>query len=180
MNLADNVSAGCNAYQISIPVAHVPVDSIIAAPLIGTVQITASSAQGQPNTGGWSSVSTKDQYVKQAAIAAIVQEHNKTGHNISLLSINSAQQQVVSGENYQLSMTVMDNGIKENVTATIWSQPWLHKETLTSWQETPAKQPQLAQTIQAMASFGTAPALTAMSPGQTVISASTLLATSNH
>ncbi|KUY85244.1 hypothetical protein WS50_27175 [Burkholderia territorii] len=145
-----------------------------------TVGYMATPTMPTPTAGGWSSISKNDQYVKEAAAAAIAQESDKAGHTIKLLAINAAKGQVVAGESYKLSMTVLDNGVKENVTVTVWSQPWLHKETLTSWQETPVEHAQLSQAIHAMASFGAAPAVTMTSPVHPTTSAPVLLATSHH
>ena len=67
--------------------------------------------------------------------AQVILKEQKTAVKLSLISIISAEEQVVSGMNYHLKLKVKLNGKLKKAEATVWWQAW-NKEApykLTSW-----------------------------------------------
>jgi len=65
----------------------------------------------------------------------VIQKEQKTATKLSLVSIISAEEQVVSGMNYHLALKVKLNGKLKKAEATVWWQAW-NKEApykLTAW-----------------------------------------------
>lgn len=82
----------------------------------------STSSAGVP--GGWSKASTTDENVRKAAQVAVDVAAKSSGKPISLVSIDSAEQQVVAGMNYSLKLTVKVAGKKRTADATVWWQSW--------------------------------------------------------
>lgn len=70
--------------------------------------------------GGFESVSKTDPQVRAAAKFAVAAECKRTKRNITLVSIDSAAQQVVAGMNYKVCMQVRDGRHVRNATAVVW------------------------------------------------------------
>ena len=92
--------------------------------------------------GGWASAAVAKQEVVAAANFAITAEQAELRKNketpeakLSLVSIISAEEQVVAGMNYHLKLKVKLNGKVKKAEATVWWQAW-NKEApykLTEW-----------------------------------------------
>ncbi|MDK9718361.1 MAG: cystatin domain-containing protein [Trichlorobacter sp.] len=97
---------------------------------------------GEQISGGKSSAAvTKPEVIAAADFAVSEQakvlqkKQEPAAIKLSLVSIISAEEQVVSGMNYHLKLKVKLNGKVKRAEATVWWQPW-NKETpyrLTSW-----------------------------------------------
>jgi hypothetical protein len=96
----------------------------------------------KPMPGGSSKVSVTDKGVTAAAVFAI-RAQSKTIQNpkaqqqatLELVKIIGAEQQVVAGMNYRLTLSVKENGSLKTVEAVVWWQPWRKPKAyqLTSW-----------------------------------------------
>ena len=83
---------------------------------------------------------TKPEVVAAAHFAVaeqtkVIQKEQKTATKLSLVTIISAEEQVVSGMNYHLTLKVKLDGKLKKAEATVWWQAW-NKEApyrLTSW-----------------------------------------------
>lgn len=92
--------------------------------------------------GGWSKASVKDPAVVAAAtfaVAALQAEGEQGGEKakLALAEIVAAEQQVVAGMNYRLTLRVKVGDDVRRAEATVWSRPWLENEKernqLTAW-----------------------------------------------
>ncbi|MBV9242714.1 MAG: hypothetical protein JO314_11970 [Acidobacteria bacterium] len=103
--------------------------------LIGAMAAYAS-AQGDQIVGGYGDANVKDKDVRHAAAVAIRQHSRRAHHAVTLVKINKAEQQVVSGMNYRLCMSVRRGrrGRVHTVTAVVY-QPIRKPMRLTNWQE---------------------------------------------
>lgn len=106
------------------------------------VALLSSAVAGAAVPGGWSKVSVKDPGVVAAAtfaVAARQAESEKAGakEKIAIQEIVAAQQQVVAGMNYRLTLRVKVGDDVRKADATVWSRPWLEDEKernqLTEW-----------------------------------------------
>lgn len=91
--------------------------------------------------GGFTAVPVNQSEVTQAAAFAVEAEWQAlkaAGQPapLELLSILSAEQQVVAGVNYRLSLKVKRNGQEQVADAVVWWQAWRQPEPyrLTSWE----------------------------------------------
>lgn len=108
--------------------------------LVVLVSLAAVPALAQV-PGGWSKVSVKDPGVVAAArfaIEARLAEARKEGAagKLALVDILSAEQQVVAGMNYRITMTVKAGDDARKAEATVWARAWLEKDEryqLTAW-----------------------------------------------
>jgi len=99
-----------------------------------------SYAEVQISGGNSPAAVTKPEVVAAANFAVTeqakaIQKELKTATKLSLVSIVSAEEQVVSGMNYHLTLKVKLNGKVKKAEATVWWQAW-NKEApykLTSW-----------------------------------------------
>lgn len=108
------------------------------ASLIAIPAIVAGAAV----SGGWSNASVKDPAVVAAATFAVTArqaEGEKAGgkEKIALEEIVAAEQQVVAGMNYRLTLRVKVGDDVRRAVAKVWSRPWLEDEAernqLTEW-----------------------------------------------
>ena len=80
--------------------------------------------------GGWvSAAATKPEVVAAANFAVaeqakVIQKEQKTVAKLSLVAIISAEEQVVSGMNYHLTLKAKLNGKRKKAEATVWWQAW--------------------------------------------------------
>lgn len=86
--------------------------------------------------GGFAGASVKDAGVIRAAKFAVnAQVKAAPGKTLLLEKIVAAQQQVVAGLNYRLTLRVKENGTSRTAEATVWWQSWNTAEPyrLISW-----------------------------------------------
>lgn len=92
-------------------------------------------------SGGWTLAAvTKPEVVAAANFAVaeqakLIQKELKKAIKLSLITIMSAEEQVVSGMNYHLTLKVKLNGKRKKAEATVWWQAW-NKDApykLTAW-----------------------------------------------
>ena len=107
---------------------------------------TVGLGQGRPIVGGYKKVATDDAGVVAAAEFAVsAQKEKQGGDPLSLVSIESAERQVVQGTNYKLCLKVKaadetDAGVEaQDVKVVVWqklTKPGAEKAyQLTSWEE---------------------------------------------
>jgi len=89
----------------------------------------------QPVAGGFSTASVSDEEVKTAAAFAVAAQTDIAKTAITLVSITSAEAQVVAGMNYRLTLEVLIDGKKQTAEALVWWQSWRQPEPyqLSSW-----------------------------------------------
>lgn len=94
-------------------------------------------------TGGYEPVKVSKEEVKKAATFAVeaqlkVLKKNKEegAESLELVEIVEAEQQVVAGINYKLTLKVKINGKERKVEAVVWWQAWRKPDPyqLTSWE----------------------------------------------
>lgn len=105
--------------------------SVLAAALFLAVGSARTTAQVP---GGYSPAPVNDPDVQAAAKFAISARDAK----LKLLGIEKAQQQVVAGQNFRLTLKVEDHGANRLVEAVVWRK-LDGKHELTSWQGQPVK-----------------------------------------
>lgn len=107
-------------------------------PLVALPALVAAAAV----PGGWSKASVKDPAVVAAAtfaVSARQAQDEKGGETaqLALEEIVAAEQQVVAGMNYRLTLRVKGGDDVRRAEATVWSRPWLEDEQernqLTAW-----------------------------------------------
>lgn len=110
----------------------------VIAPVIVIPGVVAAAA----GPGGWSKASVQDPGVVAAArfaVAARQAENAKGGETapLALEEIVAAEQQVVAGMNYRVTLRVKVGDDVRKAEATVWSRPWLDDEKernqLTAW-----------------------------------------------
>lgn len=113
----------------------------ILAVVLCTALFNDRCLAGEQIAGGKSPTAvTKPEVVAAANFAVteqakVIQKEQKTATKLSLVSIISAEEQVVSGMNYHLTLKVKLNGKVKKAEATVWWQAW-NKEApykLTAW-----------------------------------------------
>lgn len=114
----------------------------LACILISLCTLLAGCA-AEPMAGGYRKVPVTDKGVIAAAefaikaqSKAINNEPNARHHaSLELLKILGAEEQVVAGTNYRLTLRVNENDQQKTVTAIVWWQPWRRPNPyeLTSW-----------------------------------------------
>lgn len=87
-------------------------------------ETSTASTSSDAVPGGWSKASTTDEHVRKAAQVAVDVAARSSGKPITLVSIDSAEQQVVAGMNYSLKLTVRVAGKNRSADATVWWQAW--------------------------------------------------------
>lgn len=90
--------------------------------------------------GGFTAVPVNQSEVTQAAAFAVEAERQALkaagkSEPLELLSVLSAEQQVVAGVNYRLNLKVKRNGQEQVADAVVWWQAWRQPDPyrLTSW-----------------------------------------------
>lgn len=108
--------------------------------LLATAAAAVSPAVAQV-PGGWSQVSVRDKGVVDAAQFAVrarqrAMDAAGEGGKIGLSEIVHAEQQVVQGMNYRLTLRVRAGDTMKTAEATIWARVWLEGDErykLTAW-----------------------------------------------
>jgi hypothetical protein len=98
--------------------------------------------------GGWSEASVKDNGVVDAAQFAVKAQQQAMkaagkGEKLTLVKILSAQQQVVQGVNYKLTLRIRAGDSVKTAEAEVWARVWLKGDEpykLTSWKFTDEKE----------------------------------------
>lgn len=100
----------------------------------------ADKAPQPPRLGGYSAVAVTDSSVIAAADFARaaqekVMQKDTPSAKLALVKIVDAQQQVVSGMNYRMTLKVKVNDAEKDAEAVVWWQAWNKQEPykLTSW-----------------------------------------------
>jgi len=91
--------------------------------------------------GGWSKASVKDPEVVAAARFAVASkqaDREKAGEEgrLELVEIVAAEQQVVAGMNYRVTLTVKAGADTRKAEAVVWVRAWLDEDErsqLTAW-----------------------------------------------
>lgn len=96
-----------------------------------------SLSQERPVAGGYVERPTNDRAVAAAAAFAVRERGRQTRRRVTLLSITSAESQVVAGVNYRLVMDVREGREAGSVTAVV-HQNLRRRLSLTSWEPTPS------------------------------------------
>ncbi len=109
----------------------------VLALLILGANIAAPRAQERPIAGGYGERPTNDRSVTAAAAFAVRERGRQTRRRITLLSISSAEAQVVAGVNYRLVLNVREGGEVRSVT-TVVHQNLRRRLSLVSWEPTPS------------------------------------------
>lgn len=109
--------------------------SAAAAIIFAAFSLSPVLCQVQPMTGGYSAVSKTDQAVTQAADFA-VKAQSKKGTAVKLISIATAQRQIVAGSNYQMCLVVSKSNKRQEAMAVVYEN-LKNQFKLTSW--TPGK-----------------------------------------
>lgn len=86
--------------------------------------------------GGYGDAGTKDKEIRHAAAVAVRQHAKREHQSVTLVKINKAEKQVVSGMNYRICMNVRHGrrGRVHTVTAVVY-QPIRKPMRLTNWEE---------------------------------------------
>ena len=114
--------------------------SIIKISILSTLMLVGMSihaaAQADQMVGGYSNASIRDKEIKHAAAVAIREHAKREHHAVTLVKINKAEQQVVSGMNYRICMDVRRgrHGRVHSVTVVVY-EPIRKPMRLTNWQE---------------------------------------------
>jgi hypothetical protein len=90
--------------------------------------LAMTSCVGQPVAGGFSTAETTKPEVREAAKFAVAAQAKQSGAKISLVAVTAAQEQVVAGMKYVLTLKVSADGKERSARAVVWSQAW-NKET---------------------------------------------------
>ena len=101
-----------------------------------------SGCAEKPMPGGYAKASVTDKNVLAAARFAITaqsdairQAKDRPQTTLELLSVITAEQQVVAGANYHLILSVKENGNPRTADVVVWWQAWRKPDPyrLTSW-----------------------------------------------
>jgi Aspartic acid proteinase inhibitor/Sporulation and spore germination len=99
--------------------------------------VPTSLAQDAPIAGGYGERRVNDPGVRAAAAFAVRERARQTRRRVTLISIVSAESQVVAGTNYRLVMNVREGGEVGSVTVVVF-QNLRRGLSLTSWEPTPS------------------------------------------
>jgi hypothetical protein len=99
----------------------------------------------QQPTGGYQETPKKDPATVAAANFAVTEAQQKQGGTISLVSVNRAYTELVSGVNYNLCLKVKINEKTKTVTALV-NKARDDRYTLTSWELGGCKKPSVNKT----------------------------------
>ena len=114
----------------------------ILAVILFTTLINSHSHAGEQIAGGWTSAAVTKPEVVAAANFAVAEQAKvmqkklePAATKLSLATIISAEEQVVSGMNYHLTLKVKLNGKVKKAEATVWWQAWNQEAPyrLTAW-----------------------------------------------
>ena len=99
-----------------------------------------ASCTTRPVAGGYTKAETSEQNVLKAAKFALFVQTKRSAYDhiplkLELLKVLRAEQQVVAGTNYKLTLSITENGVPKTVEVVVWDQPWRKpfRYQLTSW-----------------------------------------------
>lgn len=116
--------------------------TIIAISTAIVVFAIAPAAKAEAIAGGYSPATVTNETVQAAAAAAIAAQAKTlpaqkegTAAKLELVKILAAEQQVVAGMNYRLTLRVKWDGKEKTAEAVVWWQAWRKPDPyqLTSW-----------------------------------------------
>lgn len=105
----------------------------LAAAALCAMFVTGAAQQREPIAGGYSEVAANDPGVDRAARFAVSEEGRRLKRAVSLLAVRRAEQQVVAGLNYRLTLSVRYGGRTREVRALVY-QNLKDAYSLTSWE----------------------------------------------
>jgi hypothetical protein len=113
----------------------------LALTLLTTVTLGLADSAAAMKPGGWSEVPVTDPGVVAAAAFAVqarqaAMRESGDQSKLSLESVARAEQQVVQGANYRLTLRVQTAGGPRTAEAVVWARVWLDegdRYQLTSW-----------------------------------------------
>lgn len=119
---------------------------LLAAALLTPIMASGVDQALARKPGGWSEVSVTDEGVVAAAAFAVqahraAMQKNGDQGKLVLEKVEAAQQQVVAGMNYRLTLRVQTAGPARTAEALVWARVWLEEPEryqLTSWKFTDA------------------------------------------
>ncbi len=114
---------------------------LLAATLLPQLQAGFADEPLTMKPGGWADVAATDEGVIAAAAFAVqskqaAMRENGGQRTLVLEKIEAAQQQVVAGMNYRLTLRVKTEGKARTAEALVWARVWLEEPEryqLTSW-----------------------------------------------
>jgi len=109
----------------------------LALLVVGAGAPASGAQQRQPVAGGYGERPTNDRGVAAAAAFAVRERGRQTRRRVTLLSIVSAEAQVVAGMNYRMVLNVREGGEVRDVTAVVF-QNLRRGLSLVSWEPTPS------------------------------------------
>lgn len=100
------------------------------------LSITGCMSQPISPPGTYIAADVRGKEVMQAAKFAVAAETKALQTQLELVKIVAAEQQVVAGMNYKLTLTVAQDGKERTALATVWWQSWRTPDPyqLTSWE----------------------------------------------
>jgi cystatin-C len=103
--------------------------------LLASLWVFVAGCDRGPKVGGYAKASVTDKDVVAAAEFAIkAQSEESQPSKLELLKILRAEQQVVAGVNYRLTLKVKHGGSERTAEATVWWQAWRpNPYQLSSW-----------------------------------------------
>ena len=111
--------------------------TVLALLTLGAGAPAARAQERLPVAGGYIERPLNDRDVAAAAAFAVRERARRTGRRVTLLSVVSAESQVVAGTNYRLVMDVREGREQSSVTVVV-HQSLRHRLSLTSWEPTPS------------------------------------------
>lgn len=117
---------------------------LLTAALLAPTAASGADQSVAVKPGGWTEVAVTDEGVVAAAAFAVqaqraVHRGNGDQRTLSLENVAAAEQQVVQGINYRLTLRVLDQGTARTAEAVVWARVWLDEDDryqLTSWRFT--------------------------------------------
>lgn len=101
------------------------IQALFLLPLLATLAACSSTPKAPAvMAGGYSTISPTDSYVAKAAQVAVETQASRSKQQIQLLEVLDAKQQVVSGVNYELLLSVNMDQQPKRVKAVVWWQAW--------------------------------------------------------
>ena len=116
--------------------------ALMVAGLLAATASAMAAPAARPLVGGYSEAAVSETNVAAAVAFAITAEEktlrekgDEAPARLELVAILHAQQQVVAGMNYRLTLKVKQNGRDREAEAVVWWQAWRSPDPyqLTSW-----------------------------------------------
>lgn len=99
--------------------------TLLLVPLLaGLVACSTTPKAPAVVAGGYTAIAPTDTYVVKAAHVAVETQASNSKQALQLIEVLDAKQQVVSGVNYELLLSVNVAGQVQRVKAVVWWQAW--------------------------------------------------------